>query len=82
MDADKIIDKLYESGNASREELEFLIDNRNEEMAQKLFALARRRALEHYGNKIYVRGLVEISSSCKNDCLYCGIRRSNHIAQR
>ena len=82
MDADKIIDKLYESGNASREELEFLIDNRNEEMAQKLFALAQRRALEHYGNKIYVRGLVEISSFCKNDCLYCGIRRSNHNAQR
>ena len=78
MDADKIIDKLYKSSNASREELEFLIDNRNEERAQKLFALARRRALEHYGNKIYVRGLVEISSFCKNDCLYCGIRRSNH----
>ena len=82
MDADKIIDKLYESGGASLEELEFLIDCRNEETAQKLFALARSRALENYGNKIYVRGLVEISSFCKNDCLYCGIRRSNKNAQR
>ena len=35
MDADKIIDKLYASGNASREELDFLIDNRNEERAKK-----------------------------------------------
>ena len=76
MDADKIIDKLYESCGASLEELEFLIDGRNEETAQKLFALARSRALENYGNKIYVRGLVEISSFCKNDCLYCGIRRT------
>lgn len=82
MDADKIIDKLYESCGASHEELEFLIDCRNEETAQKLFALARSRALENYGNKIYVRGLVEISSFCKNDCLYCGIRRSNKNAQR
>ena len=82
MDADKIIDKLYESCGASLEELEFLIDCRNEETAQKLFALARSRALENYGNKIYVRGLVEISSFCKNDCLYCGIRRSNKNAQR
>ena len=82
MDADKIIDKLYESCGASLKELEFLIDGRNEETAQKLFALARSRALENYGNKIYVRGLVEISSFCKNDCLYCGIRRSNQNAQR
>ena len=82
MDADKIIDKLYESCGASPEELEFLIDGRNEETAQKLCALARSRALENYGNKIYVRGLVEISSFCKNDCLYCGIRRSNKNAQR
>ena len=82
MDADKIIDKLYESCGASLKELEFLIDGRNEETAQKLFALARSRALENYGNRIYVRGLVEISSFCKNDCLYCGIRRSNKNAQR
>ena len=82
MDADKVIEKLYENGEASSEELEFLIDDRNEETAQKLFALARRRALENYGDKIYVRGLVEISSYCKNDCLYCGIRRSNRNAQR
>ena len=82
MDTDKVIEKLYENGEASSEELEFLIDGRNEETAQKLFALARSRALENYGNKIYVRGLVEISSFCKNDCLYCGIRRSNKNAQR
>ena len=35
-----------------------------------------------YGTAVYVRGLIEISSYCKNDCLYCGIRRSNRLAQR
>lgn len=82
MDANKIIDKLYESSDATREELEFLIEGRNGETAQKLFSLARRRAVEHYGNGIFLRGLIEISNYCKNDCLYCGIRRSNRNAQR
>ena len=35
-----------------------------------------------YGNDVYVRGLIEISSYCKNDCLYCGIRRGNARAER
>ena len=35
-----------------------------------------------YGNSVYVRGLIEISSYCKNDCLYCGIRCSNKNAER
>ncbi|MBQ6065619.1 MAG: [Clostridia bacterium] len=43
-------------------------------------AVAKRKAV--YGNSVFVRGLIEISSYCKNDCLYCGIRRSNANAQR
>ena len=35
-----------------------------------------------YGNRVFTRGLIEISSFCKNDCLYCGIRRSNKNADR
>ena len=35
-----------------------------------------------YGNKIYIRGLIEISNICKNDCLYCGIRASNKNCDR
>ena len=32
---------------------------------------------ENYGNKVYIRGLIEVSNICKNDCFYCGIRKSN-----
>lgn len=39
--------------------------------------LAQKIAKEQFGNKIYMRGLIEISNICKNDCLYCGIRKSN-----
>ena len=35
-----------------------------------------------YGRDVYLRGLIEISSYCKNDCYYCGIRRSNKSAER
>ena len=35
-----------------------------------------------YGNRVFIRGLIEISNICKNDCLYCGIRRSNKACQR
>ena len=37
---------------------------------------------QYYGNKVYVRGLIEVSNYCKNDCFYCGIRRSNRDCER
>lgn len=37
---------------------------------------------EHYGNDVYIRGLIEFTNYCKNDCLYCGIRKSNCNANR
>ncbi len=43
-------------------------------------AVAVRRAI--YGDAVYTRGLIEISNICKNDCLYCGIRRSNAALER
>lgn len=45
-------------------------------------ALAKRIREEHFGNQIYVRGLIEFTNYCKNDCYYCGIRRSNRNAER
>ena len=44
--------------------------------------LARAIALKHFGQKVYIRGIVEFSNRCGNDCFYCGIRRSNDKVQR
>lgn len=59
-----------------------LIEERDGEITE----LLRSRALEirHavYGKDVYVRGLIEISNYCKNDCLYCGIRKSNKSCSR
>ena len=77
-----LIDCLCECRSLSESEYAELIANCDEEAASLLGerALAVRRAI--YGDEVYTRGLIEISSHCKNDCLYCGLRRSNDQAQR
>lgn len=76
-----LVDKLAKSHVLSREEFSFLLDNIGEEDSY-LYEKAREAALANYGNKIYVRGLMEFTNYCKNDCYYCGIRRSNQKASR
>lgn len=77
-----LIDKLYEKNILSKEELVTLINNFDKYDSEYLFSKARATAQKYYGNKIFVRGLIEISNYCKNDCYYCGIRKSNLNAQR
>jgi len=77
-----LIAKLAQTHRLELEEYQFLIDHRNEEIAHTLALLARQASHEVYGNRIFVRGLIEISNICKNDCLYCGIRRSNKACDR
>ena len=43
---------------------------------------ATKKRQAAYGNQVYIRGLIELSSFCKQDCYYCGLRRSNSQAQR
>lgn len=78
----ELIDKLYETNSLSPEELKILIDNRNPEVAEYLFEKARAVRVENYGYDVYIRGLIEFTNYCKNDCYYCGIRRSNCKANR
>ena len=59
-----------------------LISQRDEESAELLRQKADAVRREHYGNDIYIRGLVEISNICKNNCLYCGIRAANKNCER
>lgn len=48
----------------------------------ELFAAADKVRRSHYGNEVFLRGLIEFTNFCRNDCLYCGIRRSNRNAER
>ena len=77
-----LIHRLAEEHALPLEGYERLIALRGERAARLLAerATALRKAI--YGNAVYVRGLIEISNICKNDCLYCGIRRSNTNCER
>ncbi len=44
--------------------------------------LARQRAQARFGKQVFFRGIVEFTNHCKNDCYYCGIRRSNPCVSR
>lgn len=77
-----IIDHIADSHNITLEELARLMQTEDHEAVQYLFGKAHQVAQQTYGNKIFMRGLIEISNHCKNDCLYCGIRRSQQQVKR
>lgn len=77
-----LMDKLEREHSLSLSEYQALIDNRTPALAEELAKRAVRVRQEIYGNTVYIRGLIEISNYCKNDCLYCGIRRSNQNCSR
>ena len=78
----ELVARLERERSLSQEEYAELIANRDEEAAQLLAEAAANARRAVFGDAIYTRGRIEISSICKNDCLYCGIRRSNGQAER
>ena len=78
----ELIEKLFKYHSLELNEYEFLIENRNHEAAKLLKKYANDLKREFYGNKIFIRGLIEFSNFCKNDCLYCGLRKSNLNCER
>ncbi len=77
-----LIDKLDKENALNSDEWEELIHGRCQEVAEYAAEIARNRSKEVFGNKIYTRGLIEISNYCKNNCYYCGIRRDNKHVKR
>ena len=72
-----IIDEIQQKKTISREQFELLLATNNEENIAYLFEKARNVAQNIYGNKIFIRGLIEFTNICKNNCYYCGIRAGN-----
>ena len=77
-----IINHLADGGTLSRDEWMILLSSLNDAEREYLRVKAQEVAVSHYGKGIFVRALLEISSYCKNNCYYCGIRASNRDAQR
>lgn len=78
----ELIRRLARDHRLNVTEYETLLRNRTPELARELARLADRVRREHFGRKVGVRGAIEITSICKNDCLYCPQRRSNRDCER
>ncbi|HHZ06423.1 MAG TPA: [FeFe] hydrogenase H-cluster radical SAM maturase HydE [Clostridiales bacterium] len=77
-----LIDKLEKEHILTKSEFVTLLNNITPQLSQYLFKKSTVIAKKHFGNRVYVRGLIEFTNYCKNDCYYCGIRCSNKNADR
>ncbi|MDO5124184.1 MAG: [FeFe] hydrogenase H-cluster radical SAM maturase HydE [Eubacteriales bacterium] len=75
-----MIEKLANTRNLSDNELTALLQSDNYD--NELFSAADKKRREIYGDEVYIRGLIEFTNYCKNNCYYCGIRRDNKNAVR
>ena len=78
----ELINKLATEHSLTLAEYKLLVESYNEENARELAELAVAERKKYYSNTVYIRGLIEISNICKNNCLYCGIRRDNRDCER
>ena len=78
-----IIEQFINHPDMSLMEYELLVEQAgNPEAVKRLQEEALRIRRQYYGDKVYIRGLIEFTNYCKNNCYYCGIRRDNKSLQR
>ena len=78
----ELILKLEQTSNLNDTELYYLINSTAPDTNHQLALAADRVRRQHYGDAVFIRGLIEFTNYCKNNCLYCGIRASNSCAKR
>lgn len=82
MEAEGLIDRLRTGRGLRRDELCHVIATCDKDLCETLATAARKVTEIRFGKDVYLRGLIEISSYCRNNCFYCGLRRDNCRAQR
>lgn len=82
IEAYQLIDKLEKEHSLSLSEYQIVIEAENDALRMYCANKAKKIAQSIYGHAIYVRGLIEVGNYCRNDCLYCGIRKSNTHCDR
>ena len=76
------IDKLEAEHTLYASEWQQLLDGYTPRLAAYLFEKSRRARIQFYGHDVYIRGLIEFTNYCRNNCYYCGIRSGNTHVHR
>lgn len=82
MELTEILTKAEDGRKLSREEIVFLLNRKEKEEIEEVFAAARRVRQKNFGNKVYLYGFVYFSTYCKNNCTFCFYRAENQIPPR
>ncbi len=77
-----LLEQAYQTNNLSKDEIINLLGNLTISDREVLYGYALKTKQFYYGDKVYLRGLIEFSNICRQDCLYCGIRASNVKVER
>lgn len=77
-----LIDELYTTSSLDRQGLIQLLEGLDEASTAYLHEKAHEKRMATYGNKVFMRGLIEFTNYCQSNCVYCGIRRDNGQADR
>ncbi|SPF48004.1 (FeFe) hydrogenase maturation factor HydE [Candidatus Desulfosporosinus infrequens] len=77
-----LLEKVYRTNDLTKEEIMYLLENVTQADREVLYGYALKTKQAYYGDKVYLRGLIEFSNICRQDCLYCGIRASNGKVER
>lgn len=76
------LDELLNNDSFTKEEIIFLLSLKKEEEINKLFQRADEVRQKYCGNEVHLRGIIEISNYCEQNCIYCGLRFDNHFIKR
>lgn len=78
----QLIDKLRHKHSLTGEEYAILLTCQDADTLIYLQQQAQEVTLAHFGNAIFIRGLIEVGNRCRNNCYYCGIRKGNPAVAR
>ena len=77
-----MIQKILNKKILSRKEIITLLQTEDKNDIQTIYLKADEIRKKYFGNEVHLRGIIEFSNYCEQNCLYCGLRKSNHLLSR
>jgi biotin synthase len=77
-----VLDDLLNKSDLSKEEVVFLLQLQNKNDLEKLIKRADEVRKQYCGDEVHLRGIIEFSNNCEQECLYCGLRKGNYALSR